>query len=98
LPSNVQVVVFCFKILTSKANRIIEALLFRKKWSISTTNQTISGVMESSDLLGDSNILQTPRNLLFAVDPFLLNDGSIICEVVKKFKGWKPCCSKKWRL
>lgn len=84
LPSNVQVVVFCFKILTSKAKRAIEALLFRKKWSISTTNQSISDVMESSDLLSDSNVLHTPKNLLFAADPFLLSDGSIICEVVEK--------------
>jgi len=84
LPTNLQVVNFFWNVLANKAKRVIEALLFRKKWSISTTNQTISGVMESSDLLGDSNILQTPRNLLFAADPFLLNDGSIICEVVKK--------------
>ena len=84
LPSNIQVVVFCFNILASKAKRVIEALLFRKKWSISTTNRSISDVMESSDLRSDSNVLHTQRNLLFAADPFLLNDGSIICEVVEK--------------
>lgn len=84
LPSNLQVVVFCLKILISKAKRVIEVLFFRKKWSISTTKQSISDVMESSDLQSDSNVLHTPRNLLFAADPFLLNDGSIICEVVEK--------------
>ena len=84
LPTNLQVIGFCFNLLFSKAKRLAEASFFRKKWSISTTKMSINAVMKDSDLLSNSSTLRTPRHLAFAADPFLLNDGSIICEVVKK--------------
>ena len=84
LPSNLQVVVFSLNILASKLTWIIGVLFFRKMWSISTTNKSISDVMTDSDLSHNSTPLHTPMAFAFAADPFFLKDGSIICEVVEK--------------
>lgn len=84
LPTNLQVVVFSFNLFVNKLKWILEGLFFRKKWSISTVNKSVNDVMEESDLLSNSSTLNTPRKLAFAADPFFLNDGSIICEVVEK--------------
>ena len=84
LPTNFQVAVFSLHILARKFMWVLEVLFFRKKWSISTTNQSISDVMTDSDLLRNSTPLGTPRAFAFAADPFFLEDGSIICEVVEK--------------
>jgi hypothetical protein len=84
LPSNSQVLVFFWNILVTKAKWVVEVLFFRKKWSISTTEKSVRDVMQDSDLLSDSKTLHTPATMAFAADPFFLNDGSIICEVVEK--------------
>ena len=84
LPSNSQVLVFFWNILITKAKWVVEVLFFRKKWSISTTDKSVHDVMQDSDLLSNSKTLHTPTTMAFAADPFFLNDGSIICEVVEK--------------
>ena len=84
LPTNFQVVVFSLNILARKLIWILEVLFFRKKWSISTTNQSISDVLSDSDISRNLTPLRTPRAFAFAADPNYLEDGSIICEVVEK--------------
>ena len=84
LPTNFQVAIFFLNILARKLTRVIGVLFFRKKWSISTTKKSINDVMADSDLLHNSTPLHTPKDFAFAADPFFLQDGSIICEVVEK--------------
>ena len=84
LPTNFQVVVFSLNILSRKLTWVIGVVFFRKKWSISTANKSIDNVMGGSDLSHNSTPLHTPKEFAFAADPFFLQDGSIICEVVKK--------------
>ena len=84
LPTNFQVVVFSINILVRKMRWILGVLFFRKKWSISTANKSINDVMADSDLSHNSTRLHTPKEFAFAADPFFLQDGSIICEVVEK--------------
>lgn len=86
LPTNFQVVVFSIKILARKLRWILGVLFFRKNWSISTTNKSIADVMADSDLSHNSMPLDTPKEFAFAADPFFLQDGSIICEIVEKGK------------
>lgn len=87
LPTNFQVVVFSMNILARKLRWILGVLFFRKNWSISTTSKSITDVMADSDLSHNSTPLHTPKEFAFAADPFFLQDGSIICEVVEKGKS-----------
>jgi hypothetical protein len=86
LPTNLQVVSFFWNVLARKIRWIIGVLFLRKKWSISTTSKSINDVMADSDLSHNSTKLYTPKDFAFAADPFFLQDGSIICEVVEKGK------------
>jgi hypothetical protein len=84
LPTNLQVIVFSWNILVSKLKWFVEVLFFRKKWSLSTTHKSLSDVLADADISQNSIAIHTPKKFAFAADPFFLDDGSIICEVVEK--------------
>lgn len=87
LPTNLQVFVFVLNIVRSKLKRNAEVLFFRKKWSLSTANLTISDLMKGVEISQNSSTIYTPREYAFAADPFFLENGLIICEVVEKSKN-----------
>jgi len=84
LPTNYQVANFVLKLLLQKLKWIIGVMFFRKKWSISTTKKSVKDFMVDPDLSTHSATFHTPNRLSFAADPFILENGMIICEVAER--------------
>jgi hypothetical protein len=79
LPSNFTVIRFVVSILRHRVRRILYGLFFRKQWSVGSTSIWTEKNRGKSDLR-IIQIVSKPKGVFFLADPFVLGNGSLLCE------------------
>lgn len=79
LPSNLTVIRFVVSILRYRVRRVLYGMFYRKQWSVSSTTIWTEKNRGKSDL-GIIQIIPKPKGVFFLADPFVLGDGSLVCE------------------
>jgi len=79
LPSNFTVIRFVISILRRRARRMLYGLFFRKLWSVGSTTVWTEHNRGKSDLK-IIQIIPKPRGVFFLADPFVIGNGSLLCE------------------
>ena len=79
LPSNLTVMRFVVSILRYRVRRTLYGLFFRKLWSVGSTTIWTEDNRGKSEL-GIVQIIPKPKGVFFLADPFVTENGSLLCE------------------
>lgn len=84
LPSNSTIMKFCFIIGRQKLRRFLYGLLFRRNWQIGKVQPFSFQKFHHNTYINLITTFETPPDISFMADPFILPTGEIICEVTSK--------------
>jgi hypothetical protein len=84
IPNNRTTLKFVFFLLTRKINWLLNSAFTQKRWMVSTSPISPEVFFENYDLLAGRREIPIPTDVNFIADPFILSDGTIICEMTKK--------------
>ena len=79
LPTNYTIIRFMVSTLRHRVRRILYGLFFRKQWSVGSTTIWTESIRGPSQLKV-LQIIPKPKGIFFLADPFVLENGSLLCE------------------
>ena len=84
LPSNRAVVKFAMQLLGRKLYRIYFGMFMRRDWQIGIVKPFSLEPKLQMIEVELSHRIKTPRGLMFVADPFVLPNGTVLCEATRK--------------